>query len=246
MVIKNRKKSNARTKEKRKQRRVSFHRALTRKVGKLILELRGFSRPGIDDPITESRRCHVAALTRLGTFFNDVGDGDLAVQFGDLASALFGLEDGTAHPLLTPKRKGGRHRDRSDIWRLRMRAVHGVECLMLGGLSPKDATQQAAKEFKSLEKLLRPVSEGPENVNKKISLSSSLLSWRTAAVNNKLTDPLAIGSEREFRDIIKNLGPLSSEDAITLGKAYLKSASDEAINLHFAASPASISDCGAR
>jgi hypothetical protein len=86
------------------------------------------------------------------------------------------------------------------------------------------------REISELCKLLRPVGDSGKNVKRKITLDSSLLSWRSAVP--KSDDPIVMGSEREFRDLILPTAQ-SKDDFFVLGAACLKSAADEAARLQF-------------
>jgi hypothetical protein len=214
------------------------------KIEQLILDLLGMSCGSTDDPITERRRLYIARINRVGAFFREIGVEELAIHFGDHANILFGIEEGQhPDPIMEPKPnpRRGRRKDRYDVWRLRTHAAHGIECLILSerfrkaGCSQKqeasEATQCAAKEFPGLSKLMRPIGSTGQNKNRKITLASSLLSWRSTVPKN--ADPMVSGSEREFRDHILKAAQ-SKEELFEIGRAYLKSASDDAALLQFA------------
>jgi hypothetical protein len=218
-------------------------RVASQKIGQLILELHGMRCGSIDDPITERRRLYIAIINRVGTFFREIGAEALAIHFGDLASMFFGIEEGQdLDPIMRPKpnARGGRRKDRYDIWRPRARAAHGIECLILSerfrkpGLTQKEeaskAARYAAEKFPELCKLLRPVGDSGKNVKRKITLDSSLLSWHSAVP--KSDDPIVMGSERDFRDLMLPAAQ-SKDDFFVLGAACLKSAADEAARLQF-------------
>lgn len=216
------------------------------KIEQLILDLLGMSCGSTDDPITERRRLYIARINRVGAFFREIGVEELAIHFGDLANILFGIEEGQdPDPIMErkPNPRGGRRKDRYDVWTLRTRAAHGIECLILSerfrkaGCSQKqeasEATQYAAKEFPGLSKLMRPIGSTGQNKNRKITLKSSLLSWRSTVPKND--DPMVSASEREFRDHILKAAQ-SKEEFFEIGRACLKSASDDAALLQFAES----------
>jgi hypothetical protein len=184
------------------------------------------------DPIVELRTRHVIALILFAKFFKTTGAGrDVAKQLADLASALSGLTDGIVEPLLRANQSSGRPGDRSDIWRLRVLAANGVECLIRSRrYSRAEAARQAAKKFPELKKLLRP----------RTTLKSSLLSWRDAVANGRLNDPIAKGMAKEFREWIDGFGTQwspeqRSEELVAGGWRLLQSASDQAAKLLFAA-----------
>jgi hypothetical protein len=147
-----------------------------------------------------------------------------------LSTALDDLQRGIVHPMLMPKKPSGRLADRSDIWRVRVKAGCGVECLMRGGLSRHQAAQRAAKQFPALKNLLRTGT----------TLKTALLRWRDAVMRGPLNDVVARGAAREFRDFLKRGGhQLDREKFTALGEKYLKSASDRAATRLFASAPIS-------
>jgi len=123
---------------------------------------------------------------------------------------------------------------------LRARAARGIECLILSERFRKagrsqnqeasEAAQFAAKEFPGLSKLMRPIGSTGQNKKRKIALASSLRSWHSTVP--KKADPMIIGSEREFRNHILKAAQ-SKEELFTIGRALLKSASDDAALLQF-------------
>jgi hypothetical protein len=213
------------------------------KIVQLISDLVGMSCGSTDDPITERRRLYIARINRVGAFFREIGVEELAIHFGDHANILFGIEEGQdPDPIIERKpSQRGRRKDRYDVWMLRTRAVHGIECLILSerfrkaGRSQKqeasEATQFAAKEFPGLSKLMRPTGSTGQNKNRKITLASSLLSWLSTVPKN--ADPMVSGSDREFREHILKAAQ-SKEELFRIGRAFLKSASDDAALLQFA------------
>jgi hypothetical protein len=160
------------------------------------------------DPIIDRRERYIAAFYMLGMLIRKKHAGkDIEKHFWVLASALDGLQYGITHPILQAAQPSGRRRDRSDVWKLRVSAANGVECLIKSGLTRKAAAQKAAKEFPELEKLLRPRGDGGKNTREKITLAASLLSWRDAVANDAVQDALAAGSARTFRDFIQKVAP---------------------------------------
>jgi hypothetical protein len=146
-----------------------------------------------------------------------------------LSAALNDLQRGIVHPMLMPKKPTGRLADRSDIWRVRVKAGCGVGCLMRGGLSRNQAAQRAAKQFPALKNLLRTGT----------TLKTALLRWRDAVMRGPLNDVVARGAAREFRDFLKRIGHQSREEFTALGEKYLKSAFDRAATRLFASAPIS-------
>ena len=182
-------------------------------------------------PFEELRGRHVLALAIVGKFLRTTGaPKNIADQFYTLSAALNDLQRGIVHPMLMPKKPSGRLADRSDIWRVRVKAGCGVECLMRGGLSRNQAAQRAAKQFPALKNLLRTGT----------TLKTALLRWRDAVMHGPLNDVVARGAAREFRDFLKRDGhQLSREKFTALGEKYLKSASDRAATRLFASAPIS-------
>jgi hypothetical protein len=180
-------------------------------------------------PFEELRGRHVLALATLGKFLRTTGaPKDVADQFYTLSAALNDLQRGIVHPMLRPKKPTGRLADRSDIWRVRVIAGCGVECLIRGGLFRDQAAQRAAKQFPSLKNLLRTGT----------TLKTALLGWRDAVMRGPLNDVVARGAAREFRDFLKRVGhQLSREKFTALGEKYLKSASEHAATRLFASGP---------
>jgi hypothetical protein len=180
-------------------------------------------------PFEELRGRHILALAIVGKFLRKTGARkDIADQFRNLSAALHDLQRGIVHPMLDPKKPTGRLADRSDIWRVRVVAACGVECLMRGGLSRHEAGQRAAKGFPALKNLLRTGT----------TLKTALVGWRDAVIRGLLNDVVAGSAAREFRDFLKRLGPqLTREQFTAMGKAYLKSASDRAATPLFASAP---------
>jgi hypothetical protein len=194
--------------------------------------------PGKDgtlDPAVEMRLRHIHALMWLAQFFKKSGKGnDVANRFADLATALWGLKDGVVHPVLAANRSRGRSADRSDIWTLRILAANGLECLLRSKVysSQQEASAAAAKEYPELKKLLRPKGDAGVNKRKKITLASSLRSWRNAVARGKVQDSVADGFAQEFLAFIAVFAEISSsQQLVDLGRQYLKSASDQAAKL---------------
>jgi hypothetical protein len=165
----------------------------------------------------ELRGRHVKALASLGKFFRMTGARkDIADQFYALSVMLHDLDRGIVHPMLLAKKPRGRLDDRSDVWAIRVIAACGVECLICGGLSRREAGRRAAKEFPALKSLLRTGT----------TLKTALVRWRDAVIRGPLNDIVARGAAREFRHFLGTWGDqLTREQFGTLGKAYLKSAS---------------------
>jgi hypothetical protein len=177
-------------------------------------------------PFEELRGRHVLALAIVGKFLRKTGaHKSIADQFYSLSAALHDLQRGIGHPMLTPRKPTGRLADRSDIWRIRVDAACGVECLMRGGLSRHEAGQQAAKRFPALQNVLRTGT----------TLKTALVGWRDAIMRGSLNDVVARGAAQEFRDFLKRSGHQRTREQFTaVGKAYLKSASDRAATRLFA------------
>jgi hypothetical protein len=182
-------------------------------------------------PFEELRGRHILALAIVGKFLRTTGARkDIADRFYALSAALNDLQRGIVHPMLMPKKTTGRLPDRSDIWRVRVNAGCGVECLMRGGLSRDEAAKRAAKGFPALKNLLRTGT----------TLKTALLRWRDAVMRGPLNDVVARGAAREFRDFLKRIGhQLSREEFTALGEKYLKSASDRAATRLSASAPIS-------
>jgi hypothetical protein len=194
--------------------------------------------PGKDgtlDPAVEMRLRHIHALMWLAQFFKKSGKGnDVANRFADLATALWGLKDGVVHPVLAANRSRGRSADRSDIWTLRILAANGLECLLRSNVysSQQEASAAAAKEYPELKKLMRPKGDAGVNKRKKITLASSLRSWRNAVARGKVKDSVANGFAQEFLAFIAVFAEISSsQQLVDFGRKYLKSASDQAAKL---------------
>jgi hypothetical protein len=182
-------------------------------------------------PFEELRGRHILALAIVGKFLRTTGARkDIADQFYALSAALHDLQRGIVHPMLAPKKPTGRLGDRSDIWRLRVNAGCGVECLMRGGLSRDEAAKRAAKGFPALKNLLRTGT----------TLKTALLRWRDAVMRGPLNEVVARAAAQEFRDFLERVGHrLTKEQFTASGEAYLKSACDRAATLIFASAPAS-------
>jgi len=182
-------------------------------------------------PFEELRGRHILALAIVGKFLRKTGARkDIADQFYALSAALNDLQRGIVHPMLAPKKPTGRLGDRSDIWRVRVNAGCGVECLMRSGVSRDEAAQRAAKWFPALKNLLRTGT----------TLKTALLRWRDAVMRGPLNDVVARGAAQEFRDFLKRVGhQLTREQFTALGEEYLKSASDRAATWLFASAPIS-------
>jgi hypothetical protein len=184
----------------------------------------------------ELRGRHVTALALLGKFLRMTGARkDIADQFYALSVMLRDLDRGIVHPMLLAKKPRGRLDDRSDVWAVRVIAACGVECLIRSGLSRREAGRRAAKEFPALKSLLRT----------RTTLKTALVGWRDAIIRGPMKDLVARAAAREFRHFVSRWGDqLTREQFGTLGKAYLKSASDRAAALLLAS--ASDHDAAAR
>jgi hypothetical protein len=180
-------------------------------------------------PFEELRGRHILALAIVGKFLRTTGaPKDIADQFYTLSAALNDLQRGIVHPMLMPKKPTGRRADRSDIWRVRVTAGCGVECLMRGSLSRHEAAKRAAKQFPALKNVLRTGT----------TLKTALLRWRDAVMRGPLKDVVARGAAHEFRDFLKRVGhQLTREQFTASGEAYLKSASDRAATRLYASPP---------
>jgi hypothetical protein len=181
-------------------------------------------------PFEELRGRHVLALAIVGKFLRTTGaPKDIADQFYTLSAALNDLQRGIVHPMLMPRKLTGRLADRSDIWRVRVAAGCGVECLMRGGLSRHQAARRAAKQFPALKNLLRTGT----------TLKTALLRWRDAIILGPLNDVVARAAAQEFRDFLKRVGNQTRAQFTAMGERYLKSASDRAATRLYASAPTS-------
>jgi len=180
-------------------------------------------------PFEELRGRYVLALAIVGKFLRTTGARkDIADQFYALSAALNDLQRGIVHLMLAPKKPTGRLGDRSDIWRVRVNAGCGVECLMRGGLSRNEAAKRAARGFPALKNLLRTGTP----------LKTALLRWRDAVMRGPLNEVVARAAAQEFRNFLERVGhELTREQFTAIGETYLKSACDSAATRLFAGPP---------
>jgi hypothetical protein len=102
---------------------------------------------------------------------------DLSDAFTKLGIALDDLSRGTVGPLVTPTPPKGSPPTRSDTWYLRSRAAVGYRCLLLAGLSDKDAAKLAAEEAPGLQHLVRHAQPSADRKRAAPSLEKSLNGW---------------------------------------------------------------------
>jgi hypothetical protein len=188
-----------------------------------------------DRSVMELRDRYERSLYWLAKFFKMTGVGnDVAKYFADLAIALHGLKHGIVHPVLMADPPDNRPGDRSDVWRLRVLAANGLECLLRSNVysSRQQAAAAAANKNPGLAKLLRSRGDTGVNIRKKISLASSLLSWRDAVAKKKVSDSVAAAVAGEFLEFIDVFAGISSSQQLAnFGWQYLKSACDQAAKL---------------
>jgi hypothetical protein len=190
---------------------------------------------GALEPTMELRGRYICAAYFLAKFFKMTGSGnDVAYHFANLASALDGLQDGIVHPVLRAKQLNSRPGDRSDVWRLRVLAATGLECLIRGlDLSRITAAAQVAKDYPALKRLHRERSDQKAaEISEEAALKSSLLSWLDAVKSGELNDSMARGAAQDARNFFEFEAPhFTSDRLVTGGLSLLKSASEQAEKL---------------
>jgi hypothetical protein len=171
--------------EEARQAAVSFLVGLTRE---LVLKLQAVVRSD-----ASLRAKYIDTLALVGQYLAKIDAGyDVAKHVTDLAIALSDLDDGIVDPALDPgtKVKG----DPSRVWRGRMWAALGMECLLKSGLTREKATQQAVARWPGLNCLLHGSGSG---------LRSSLLSWRDRFMNGEIRNSSA---RMAFKSVYGTLG----------------------------------------
>jgi hypothetical protein len=162
--------------------------------------------PGLS-PIDNQRRRYARMLGEIGEYFVKIGRDnlpELGIYIASLGVALEDLIDGVTDSLFKtkgPKRKGSK-RDSRRIWGARFQATLGLECLIISGLSRNAAAQQAARDYKGLERLLR---------GERRDLKRSLLSWYDRYAEGLVPVPQLLEHFQTVRHTIRSANVSTAE-----------------------------------
>jgi hypothetical protein len=134
----------------------------------------------------------VDALISVAVFCKRVQD--LAIysdQFNELASVFADLDHGTIHPILSPRNRGNRPPEPTDLWCARARVAVAVALLIESGRTIRAAAGFVATEFPGLKVLQQAGTRRKE-------LSASVTHWHNEFAKGKIQNTEA----REMYDTV--------------------------------------------
>lgn len=165
-----------------------------------------------------ARLRQTSAQRGVADFFHSIGLAEFASQFNGLASALYDLDEGITHPLLKAvKIKGGRRRDRSDVWRTRLMVVAAVECYRRAGQTETQISKKLAKKTE----LTRVLRLGKATSD---SLKTAPFGWAEQFKSGTVRDPIAIGMWQVFSARLVGVNNFDKADWQNAGDDYLSQA----------------------
>jgi hypothetical protein len=119
-----------------------------------VEDLRGNSRPQ-EGAIGVGRQSAINDLVDTAKLLKSLEvDDDIWKRFYDLAHALDDLKHGIVSPVLKAADVHNRASDNSAVWGARAKVAVALECLLRGGMSPKEAASIVSRR-RSLNPLLR-------------------------------------------------------------------------------------------
>jgi hypothetical protein len=109
---------------------------------------------GLDSDPAKHRARYINAFLLLGKFLDQVTSRDFAHEFVHLAAALYDLDHGTVHSLLTPAAIDSRPVDGTEIWMARAKIALSIEIFLRAGKKPRDVREILTKHAQSIRGLV--------------------------------------------------------------------------------------------